>query len=170
MPQRLQVKGLSYPQGLCTVWRNYKRVIRSNAAVVKQPPTRPPRWARQSTPPRMKPNTKLSPTITQISRTPSLMRLRSAMKAPNKPKIAPDAPTETWRSFVRQIEASEPVKSETKKITRKRALPSAASMGFPKTRSENILKNRCVSPPWTRATVKSRQYSPESTNGRKRAV
>jgi hypothetical protein len=45
------------------------------------------------------------------------------------------------------MEAREPVKRDTKKITRKRFFPQAASTGFPKTSRENILKNKCVSPP-----------------------
>ena len=44
-------------------------------------------------------------------------------KAPNKPKIAPDAPTDAWFETFKNTEASEPVKSEMVKINKNLFLP-----------------------------------------------
>jgi len=44
-------------------------------------------------------------------------------KAPNKPKVAPDAPTEAKLEVFKNTEASEPVKSEMANIVKNLFLP-----------------------------------------------
>jgi hypothetical protein len=63
-------------------------------------------------------------------------------KAPNNPKIAPDAPTEAPYKDAKYAEVKDPVKSEKKKTIRNFCFPNAASSGLPKTIKEYILNPR----------------------------
>ncbi len=61
--------------------------------------------------------------IIAISRTFAPMVFPTIKKAPNKPKTAPDAPTDAWLEVFKNTEASEPVKSETVKTIKNLFLP-----------------------------------------------
>ena len=93
-----------------------KYLYRLRARVIRVPPSRPPTWARQSTPPMTKPRAKLIRTIPMIPRHSTPTRAPIKARDPKRPKTIPDAPTLAIKGSLKRALASDPKIRDMSKI------------------------------------------------------